>query len=102
MYNISAYIPKTKGDHNIAADLFHLGGRSIVIEKERNAFYNEFHFYCSNNDHIAQIVNEINDMGGVVSVGGIYYQNYSQANHLEIADQDGMLNVSDGVYIDEQ
>ena len=101
MYNIQAFIPKNQGDHNVAAYLHLIGARSVSIESSNNAFYNEYSARVDDRENIYGIVNYVNEVGGVIRVDGTYYQEFKLPSHLEIADEDGMLNASDGIYIND-
>ncbi len=101
MYYIQAFIPKSQGDHNVSAYLHMIGARNVYIENEGNAFYNEYNANVNDRENIYGIINYVNSVNGVIRVDGTYYQEFRLPSHLEIADEDGMLNPSDGVYSNE-
>lgn len=101
MYKILAFIPKSHGDTNISLDLFKLGAMHVFMESGNTIYYNEFHAISNSEDATVNIVNKVNELGGVIKVGDTYYSEFHAPSHLEIAEADGVLNSSDGIYINE-
>lgn len=101
MYTIQAFIPKEYGDNSVAEHLHTLGAKHVETNCEVNAYYNEHRGGVDKIENVRDIVEYVNECGGVIRVDEVYYQNFKPQHHLEIAYEDGMLNPSDGVYLNE-
>jgi hypothetical protein len=99
MNNIVAFVPKIGGKTEVQLKLHQLGGRTVSVEDNSNAFYNQYQMNVPDEVSIPAIVSYVVSNGGVVKVNSVYVESYHSKSHLEIAEEDDMLVSSDGVYI---
>jgi hypothetical protein len=98
MRTILAFIPKTVYPDSIRIELYNRGGRSITTDAESDRFYASFAMIVREESEVTSLVEYVNSLNGVIKVDGEYHETYRSKHHLEIANDAGELNTTDGVY----